>query len=207
MNKALFVGFLLLIFTSSHAQSDSFQVAPFFTVSLPTTPDSMETDGVKVYMLNTDSIYYQVGFDSKILKVKTKKDYDIAISGMYHGFKSKLDGFEVRTTDTVINGKEGLFAFAVSKYNPENARQLFLFFTLINGHCCFVQCSTLMETPAQKGVESFFHSVRFKGENYPVKQESNIAFFIGQLLGYALVAVVVFFLVRFITLMVIGKKK
>lgn len=117
---------------------------------------------------------------------------------MYHGFKPKLSGFAVQTNDTIIGGKQGLFAFAVSRENAEKGRQVFVFFTIIDGHCCMVQCSTLMNAPAQKGVESFFKSVRLKGENYPVEQENKIAFFIGQLLGYGLIAVALFFFIRFI---------
>jgi hypothetical protein len=207
MNKASLLGFMLLIFTSTYAQGDLFRVAPFFTVSLPSIPDSMQTNGVKVYMLNTDSIYYQVVFDSKKLKIRDREDFEIGLKGLYDGFKPKLAGFAVQTNDTIIGGKEGLFAYAVSKDNAENARQAFLFFTIIDGHCCSVQCSTLMEAPSQKGVENLFNSVRFMGENNPVSQESEIAFFIGQLLGYVLIAVAIFLLVRFVVRIVSGKKK
>jgi hypothetical protein len=167
----------------------------------------MQTHGVNIYTFHADSIYYQVVADSKTIKIESEKDFEIGLKGMYDGYKPKLSAFAVQKTDTVLNGVKGSFVFAVTKEVSDTPTQLFLFFTIINGHCCMVQCSTSSISPALKEVEHFFNSAKFKGENYPNEKEGSIAFKIGQLLGFAITGVVIVFIFYMVRKLVLKLKR
>lgn len=199
MAKMLATFFFLLHYVFANAQNHSFQVSPQLMLSLPAFPDSMRVKSVNIYTLNADSVYYQFGRESKPLKIKTQNDFAIGLQGLYHGFEPKLAGYAVQKVDTIIGGVQGLYVYAVSKDTLATARQLYMFFTIVDNYSYFIQCSTLLTRPAEAGVRQFFGSVHFMGENYPAKSRVHaLSYRAGQALGYLFGLGVLFILIRFV---------
>jgi hypothetical protein len=184
MVKTLAAFFSLFYFTCCYSQIAPLRISPELTVSLPALRDTSQLKEVTIYSSNTDSIYYQVGMDRKPVTIKTKEDFLNGLKGFQSGFSHKLANYTVVKTDTIIGGVEGLFAYAVSKDTWYLERQLYMFYTIVNEHLYFIQCSTFLTESANPGVKQFFNSVKFTGDNYPDSPETSdsnsIAFKIGE---------------------------
>jgi|GEM_PF-6062092 len=196
MTKATSFFLSLFLFVGVNAQNFTWEVSPSLRVSLPTSPDSTKTKGITIYNVTSDDVYYQVLRDSKKLNIGSEMDFKIGLQGMEAGYKPKLAGFTVLKNDTTIGGTKGMFVYALGRDSLRSGTQVFMFSTIVNGHCYMLQCATNTTSPNMAAINQFFRSARFQGDNYPTVDAYNISYKIGQYLGYLLLAGVAFLLIR-----------
>jgi hypothetical protein len=196
--KLLFISVLLLSFGISIGQDNPVKAILDSNISItfPGDPERIHEKGTKVFKVDADSSIYQVLINyATPLKVKNKKDFDIAINGIIDGmFKNSiLDSFSQKLVDTLIGQVPGKFIALHNENGINGIYEVVNFITILDTYTYMVSfmSGTTDRLKADSLKHKFYNSLKFNGTPYTDNEDYSNAAQLGKMTGRFIVGAVV----------------
>ena len=201
--KILFpvIGIFLCCFTTSFGQDTIFTVHKVGTAAVvvfPGVADSLvDVKGNDGKYLNTEAISYValVNKSEAMKGINTKREFEQALKGAVSGYmKAKnMQGFNHRTSDTVIGGSKGQLLHLFGRPGDELDEEVLAFLTIQDEQFYAIQVIVRNSyEPDRKSIDEFFKNVEFRGKNY--ESNASSAYDVGYKMGYYFIPVVLLIL-------------
>jgi hypothetical protein len=176
------------------------------SVTFSEIPETVHEKEMKVFKVATDSLIYQVIINYSIpLKVKNKKDFDIAVQGIIAGVNKTpfIDSFTQKVVDTIIDKVPGKYMTLYNAKGINGIYEMTNFITIIDSYTYMVttMVGALNKMKADSLKREFYNSVRFSGSPYQINEQSSSVFLLGKMIGkYVIPALVIIAIVTLINL-------
>lgn len=196
--RLFYIAIFLFCCTRSIAQENPFKAIldSNISVTFSATPETLHEKGTKVFKVDADSLIYQVVINYAIpLKVKNKKDFDIATKGIISGINKTpfIDSFSQQVEDTMIDKVPGKYMTLYNANGVDGIYEMTNFITILDSYTYMV--TTMTGTKDKLKADSlkrlFYNSVKFSGTPYTNNEDHSTAAQLGRMTGKFLVVVVI----------------